>query len=503
MSTNTVAHGASDHGLAFLSGEGEMGALMRAHDWSSSPLGQPEDWPQSLRTVVSLMLNSRYPMFIAWGPNLTFLYNDGYKPIFGAKHPDALGQPFAEIWSEIWADVKPLVDRALAGEATFSENLHLVMERNGFPEDTWYTFSYSPVHDETGGIGGMFCACQETTSQVLLERRLEAQNERLQQLFQQAPGFMAMLSGRDHVFELVNPAYMQLIGHRDVHGKPVRTALPEVVGQGLVELLDSVFESGEPYTGNSFKVGLQRTPGAAVEERYVDFVFQPIIDGDGKVTGIFVEGYDVTERVHGDAHLRLLMNELNHRLKNTLATVQAIVAQTLKGSGALDEARENLSARIMSLSRTQDLLTSENWHGADLLRVVSVAVGPYAGRGDSRFRISGPPVPLGPHTALALSLALHELATNAAKYGALSTDRGWVEIKWYIEQSPEPALRLEWRESEGPTVVAPSRKGFGTHLIERGLAMELEAQVTLDYPASGFVFTLSAALADLEHRVDA
>ena len=144
---------------------------MRTHDWSTSPLGEPSAWPQSLRTTVSLMLNSRYPMFVAWGPRLAFLYNDGYRPIFGAKHPHTLGLPFAEVWSEIWDDLLPLVERALAGESTFNENLHLVMERNGYPEDTWYTFSYSPVRDESGGVGGMFCACQETTSQVLADRR--------------------------------------------------------------------------------------------------------------------------------------------------------------------------------------------------------------------------------------------------------------------------------------------------------------------------------------------
>ena len=116
-----------DSDAEFLSGGGIMGALMRAHDWSESPLGPPETWPQSLRTVVSLLLNSKFPMFIAWGPELAFLYNDGYLPIFGAKHPQALGQPFAKVWSDIWSDISPLVDRALAGEATFHENLPLLM----------------------------------------------------------------------------------------------------------------------------------------------------------------------------------------------------------------------------------------------------------------------------------------------------------------------------------------------------------------------------------------
>ena len=145
---------------------------MRAHEWTKTPLGSLESWPQSLRTATSILLNSRYPMFLAWGPELAFIYNDGYRPIFGAKHPAALGQPFARIWSEIWSDIEPLVVRALRGEATFSEDLLLFMERNGYPEEVYFTFSYSPIRDETGGVGGMFCACTETTETVLGERRL-------------------------------------------------------------------------------------------------------------------------------------------------------------------------------------------------------------------------------------------------------------------------------------------------------------------------------------------
>jgi PAS domain S-box-containing protein len=162
---------------AFLLGGGAMGARFRALDWSATPLGPSQAWPQSLKTAVSLMLNSGHPMFLAWGPELAFLYNDAYGPILGARHPDALGKPFAQVWSEIWADIRPLVDAALRGEATWSEDLHLVMERNGYPEDTWYTFSYSPVRDETGGVGGMFCACIETTDRVQSERRLAFQVE--------------------------------------------------------------------------------------------------------------------------------------------------------------------------------------------------------------------------------------------------------------------------------------------------------------------------------------
>lgn len=164
---------------SFLSGGGEMGALMRAHDWETSPLGKPDTWPQSLRAIVALMINSRYPMFVAWGPELAFLYNDGYAPIFGEKHPHMLGRPFRAAWTEIWDEISPLIDRALAGEATYNENLHLVMERNGYPEDTWYSFSYSPVRDESGAVAGIFCACTETTQQVLAASAMRESDARL------------------------------------------------------------------------------------------------------------------------------------------------------------------------------------------------------------------------------------------------------------------------------------------------------------------------------------
>jgi signal transduction histidine kinase len=160
-----------------LAGGGEMGARMRVLDWSKTPLGPCDTWPQGLKTIVSLLLNSRYPMFVFWGPRLVKLYNDAYSPILGAKHPWALGRPGPEVWPEIWQDIRPLVERALAGEATWSDDLMLFMHRRGFVEEVYFTFSYSPVRGESGGVEGMFCACTETTRRVLGERRLRTLHE--------------------------------------------------------------------------------------------------------------------------------------------------------------------------------------------------------------------------------------------------------------------------------------------------------------------------------------
>ncbi len=155
-------------------GGGETGALLRKKDWTTSPLGQPQDWSASLRSMVNLVLNSRFPMFLAWGEELGFIYNDAYAEILGTKHPAALGSRFHDVWQEIWPDIEPLINEAMSGKATYHENLPLSVLRNGFLEQTWFTFSYSPVHDSDGRIAGTFCACTETTQHVWAARRQEA-----------------------------------------------------------------------------------------------------------------------------------------------------------------------------------------------------------------------------------------------------------------------------------------------------------------------------------------
>ena len=184
-------------------------------------------------------------MFVAWGGRLLFIYNDACAEILGSKHPDALGAPFHEIWSEVWPDISPLIASAVAGEATYSEDLPLVMNRRGFAEQTWFTFSYSPVRDDSGRVAGLYCACTETTHKVLAERRTEPDLARMVRLFDQAPGLICVLYGPDHVFEFGNAALSALFGERDWIGRPARQALPEIEGQGFFELLDKVYATGE------------------------------------------------------------------------------------------------------------------------------------------------------------------------------------------------------------------------------------------------------------------
>ena len=159
--------------LNFLAGGGEMGVLIRGHDWAGTPLGAPDTWPQSLRTAVRIMLTSRQPIWIGWGPELTYLYNDPYQSIIGGKHPRALGRPASEVWSEIWSEIGPMLATALGGvEGTYVEEQLLIMERNGYPEETYYTFSYSPIPDDDGTPGGIICANTDDTQRVIGERQI-------------------------------------------------------------------------------------------------------------------------------------------------------------------------------------------------------------------------------------------------------------------------------------------------------------------------------------------
>ncbi len=172
----------------FLAGGNEMGALIRKHAWPATPLGEPATWPTALRTLVEVMLGAKQPMLIAWGAASTLLYNDGYAEILGRKHPDALGRPFLDVWSEIRGDLLPLIEQVYAGQSVHMDNITLVMQRHGYPEETHFAFSWTPVRDgETGAVAGFFCPCLETTRQVVTERLLRDSEAQFRALAQAIP----------------------------------------------------------------------------------------------------------------------------------------------------------------------------------------------------------------------------------------------------------------------------------------------------------------------------
>ena len=573
MNERVAGMAKDDSGWAFLSVGGTSAAEIRSHDWSASAVGSPEDWPDLLRSTLATMLSSPQPMFVAWGDDLLFFFNDAYRPLLGEKVHGAVGRPFAELWSDIWEDIEPIVLKTLGGEGVRFEDMPLTMMRNGYLEETWWSFSYMPLRDGNGLVRGMLCVTADATAKMIAERLSRSERERLRQMFDQAPSFMAMLAGPEHRVELANPSYMRLIGHREVLGRTLAEALPDAVEQGYVEVLDGVFRTGEAVTSNGARYAMQAEPGGPVDERFVDLVFQPILDEEGAVNGIFVEGSDVTVRVAAEAELREalgfnelilqssrdcivvmdleghtlfvspggieameisdvgaiiglswlrvwqgedgvaarqavadaraggtgrfqgfcpthkgrprwwdvvisplpgadglperlvsvgrditeqrlaenqrqdLMREMSHRMKNMLSMVQAITTQTFRQMSSIEEGRVAITGRVAALARAQDILVHSADAPSDILKIVDGALSPHQTT-DLRIEIAGPKVELSAQQGLGLSLALHELATNAAKYGALSNEDGRVRIGWSLKPGGE--FLFEWIESGGP-----------------------------------------------------
>lgn len=293
---------------AFLERGGEMGELIRSHDWSGHPLGAPEAWPQSLRMAVRLILNTGHPMYIWWGPELYCFYNDAYRQSIGPeRHPGSLGRPGREVWDEIWDIIGPQIDQVMSGgDATWNVNALVPITRNGRREDVYWTYSYGPIDDDSApnGVGGILVVCTETTATVMAERRLAEKSERQRRLFEQAPGFIIVMSGPDHVVEFINDAHRALFNSADWVGRTIRDAFPSIEGQGFFERLDEVYATGETFEVAGAEVRFRRAPEASEETRFLTFIYAPWIDENGEITGIFCEGFDVTEARRGEAALK-------------------------------------------------------------------------------------------------------------------------------------------------------------------------------------------------------
>lgn len=341
-------------------------------DWSRTPLGRQDSWSPALRTTYDIMQAAHFAMCAAWGVERTLIYNEAYIPFLADRHPTALGQPIDQVWQDVWDDIRPLIDKAMAGEPVHFEDMHLVMTRKGFEEDTWWTFSYSPLRDG-GSVVGFLDIAFETTDRI--------RHEQMQ---------------------------------------------------------------------------------AATEAR-------------------------LTEAV---AQRTLLAHELDHRVKNILAMVTSIAHQTFRKPATMETAPVAFSARLRALAKAQDILTRTSWTGASVEEVARGALSEGVG---ARVQCRGSAVELPAKTALALALALHELATNSVKYGALSVDEGMVVLDWEVAVLDERKyFLLRWIESEGPPVTPPARRGFGTRLITSALSAEFQGVAEIDYLPQGVRFTLKA-----------
>jgi PAS domain S-box-containing protein len=634
---------------AFLDGGGEMAELIRSFDWATTPLGPIHDWPQSLRSVLSISLRSKTAAAVFWGPDYRFIYNDAWASYLGDRHPRVLGKPAWEALPDIWPAVRAHVDAVFeTAEAVTMVDALLMRDRpEGWVESYW-TYSLLPVGSEDGSVGGLLAQARETTDSVLKARQdafllglaeelrgvhapadvlatalaltgehiaadrvgfgeihleeesltiegcwtngtlpdisgiypidhfnplglaalrqgqaimvpnveetdfgaetkgywaaigscaslvvplisqgrytaiffahsgsprhwlpheeslLRAVLERLWQDFRHARAEAALRFSEQRyrqIFEGANDLIFSAdLDQRIVDANPAAAAalglsVDQVVGRSISEF---VSPEGFERTSTMLQHKLRHEGSTRYDIEVISATGEHLFweinstlakDRDGKVIGLSAIGRDVTERRRYEDRQRLLVHELNHRVKNMLALVQGLALQSFKEGRDASQALDAFQQRLGALAAAHDLLTRESWEGATLAELVRDAT---AHHSPERIHPGGPDIKLNPRSAVSLVMALHELCTNAAKYGALSVASGEVSIEWTIEGDEE--LVLNWVEINGPAVPEAPRQGFGFRMIQRALAADLGGEVQLNLERSGLRCMIAAPL---------
>ena len=437
-----------------------------ARDWSLTPLGPIRTWPRALKLHVAQMCNSPMSVTLRWGPSAVQIFNTVTWNLIGDQAEERLGACLQELDPEGWARLAPYHIAALRGSSTVRNNQKFSFQRDGRTVDTWMDTWYAPLLDDDGVICGVSVTATESTESV--RRRLaadaaRAESARMRALLEHAPGYIAVVRGPNHVFDIVNTRLRELTGGRPLVGRPVAEALPEIVAVGFVDRLDRVFATGrrviEP------RVEVPRGPGPMGQRlpRYVDYVYEPTRGPDGEVNGVFFMGTDVTGHVQAIERQELLVNELNHRVKNTLAVVLSIARLSGKSAQHTVQFVRDFVHRVEALANTHGLLTQSGWTSVSVSDLIALEQAPYAAS-TSAVTLNCSASALGASQAVKLSLIVHELFANAARHGALSDPDGRVNVQWRLED--ETAV-LDWAESGVDTPVAIESTGFGSLLIER------------------------------------
>lgn len=349
-------------------GSGEMAGLTRDFNWGATSLGPISGWSDLLLGSVNLMLCCRFPCVIFWGTEMVQFYNDDYMPLAAEKHPKALGQDASECWKEAWHIIGPQLNATLSdGITLFQENVLIPVVRGGHLQDVYWTYSYSPIHDSVETIAGVLIVCHDTTAEVLAARALARMQEelmtertRLREAFQQAPAFIAVLRGSEHIFEMVNPQYQKLVGDRSLLGRKVTDILPEAEPQGFVAHLDRVYQTGETHVAYGARFEVKRTAGEASEDRYLDYVCQAMRETDGSICGVIALGVDVSERRRAErtlmeteklAAVGRLASSIAHEINNPLEAVTNLLYLAREAPGVSSEAAGYLDIADQELRR--------------------------------------------------------------------------------------------------------------------------------------------------------
>lgn len=403
-------------------------------------------------------------------------------------------------WSEMLQYVHP-DDRepakAAVAQALRDRSNYEIEYRVTRPTDAalrWIRIRARVLVDDAGEPVGMLGVLMDITEAKLEDAQIRADRARLAEsearfrdMADSAPS-PVWVTNADGGLEFANRAF------RDMAGLP----LSQLTGEAWVQLM---------HPDDRARIGAQRTAVRATRQlnswearfrvdeqwRWYRTASRARFDEAGEFQGYVGLAMDVTDARVAEERQRLLINELNHRVKNTLATIQSLARQTLRSNVTMAEARERLTERLLALSTAHNVLTRENWESADIADIAREAVRPYDDPPGSRIEITGPRARLAPNVALAISMALHELATNAQKYGSLSAPNGRVSLQWALSSNPH-VIELEWRETGGPEVSAPASTGFGSRLLA-SLTGELGAPAAVDYARDGLICRLRAPVA--------
>ncbi|HEY9234859.1 MULTISPECIES: sensor histidine kinase [Phenylobacterium] len=408
----------------------------------------------------------------------------GETPIAGRAHYEL----FPEV-PQRWRDIHA---QALRDGAELSHEADSFVRHDGRTD--WVRWSVSPWRTDEGEIGGIVLYTEFVTGAVAARARLEAAEARYRAVFDQAAMAVARVAPEGAFLE-VNDQFCAMTGYD-------RDELAQMRFQDITHPGDMERSLAYTQTLLAGEIGTY-----SIEKRHIAKNGEPlwhnltvslVRDGAGTPAYFVTIMYDIGARKRAEAEqkryedqLKLMINELNHRVKNTLATVQSMASQTLRGEADPAVAYEKLSSRLLGLSQAHDVLTRERWHGANLDEVIERALKPFVGAAPERVAMSGPAVRLPPEGALSLAMMFHELATNAVKYGAFSVEGGRIELDWSLDRG---RLELTWREVDGPPVSPPTRVGFGSRLIERGLRGELKGEAKLTYAPEGLICTIQANL---------
>lgn len=465
-----------------------MAERVQAFDWGATALGPMREWSPALRTAVDITLSSSVPMVMAWGPDAQLIYNDAYAVFAAGRHPRLLGLNVLEAWPEVADFNQHVLDVTLAGTPLSYRDQQLVLFRNGHAEDVWLDLHYTPLREVDGEPRGFLAIVVETTGRVKAERAYHRAREQVELALNAGAVIGTWLWDVPTNRVTVDSRFARTFSIDPAQGEaglPVEAFLDRIHPNDLPEVEARIGETMRHGTPYRCQYRILQPDG---DYLWVEASGRCEHDAEGSPTCFAGLMVDVQERKLAEQQQRIMINELNHRVKNTLAIVQSLAVQSFNGAASVESAAEVFNARLISLSHAHDVLTREHWHSALLSDLVEQTARSHNFRASDRFDIAGPRVRLSPQYALSFAMALHELATNAIKYGALGDRGGGVRIRWHLDELLDrPTLYLDWIEHDGPPVVAPRRKGFGTRLIEHSFNPARNGAVSFEYRPGGLV----------------